>query len=201
MKSIDIKGELRSEFGKKRAKQFRQNNLIPCVLYGVDKDEKGLPVAIPFSVTVESVRNLIYSPDIFVVNLTVGNNTVKAVLKEIQFHPVKDNILHMDFYQVTDNKPIVMEVPVKLTGLAAGVKAGGKLTQILRRVKAKAIYTDIPEFIPLDVTNLNIGKTIKVGEISYDKLELVNPKNTVVCSVMVTRTTKATNETEEQSAS
>ena len=76
-----------------------------------------------------------------------------------------------------------------------------KLTQILRRVKAKAIYTDIPEFIPLDVTNLNIGKTIKVGEISYDKLELVNPKNTVVCSVMVTRTTKATNETEEQSAS
>lgn len=201
MKSIDIKGELRSEFGKKCAKQFRQNNLIPCVLYGVDKDEKGLPVAIPFSVTVESVRNLIYSPDIFVVNLTVGNNTVKAVLKEIQFHPVKDNILHMDFYQVTDNKPIVMEVPVKLTGLAAGVKAGGKLTQILRRVKAKAIYTDIPEFIPLDVTNLNIGKTIKVGEISYDKLELVNPKNTVVCSVMVTRTTKATNETEEQSAS
>ena len=144
MKSIDVKGTARHPFGKKEANELRKQNLIPCNLYGVEKDEKGLPVAKAFSVTPEEVRNLVYSPNIFSVNLTIDGTTVLAVMKEIQFHPVKDNILHIDFYQITENKPIVMAVPVKLKGLAAGVKAGGKLDQVMRRVKAKAIYTAIP---------------------------------------------------------
>ena len=200
MKSIDVKGTARNEFGKKGAKALRKQNLIPCNLYGVERDEKGLPVAKAFSVTFEEVRNLVYSPDIFSVNLTIDGNTVLAVMREIQFHPVKDNILHIDFYQVTPEKPIVMAVPVKLNGLAAGVKAGGKLEQILRRVKAKALYTAIPEKIEIDVTPLTIGKSFKVGDLKVDGIEFVSPKDAVICTVLSTRSAAASEATEEAPA-
>ncbi len=200
MKSIDVKGTARNEFGKKGAKALRKQNLIPCNLYGVERNEKGLPVAKAFSVTFEEVRNLVYSPDIFSVNLTIDGNTVLAVMREIQFHPVKDNILHIDFYQVTPEKPIVMAVPVKLNGLAAGVKAGGKLEQILRRVKAKALYTAIPEKIEIDVTPLTIGKSFKVGDLKVDGIEFVSPKDAVICTVLSTRSAAAAEATEEAPA-
>ena len=200
MKSIDVKGTARNEFGKKGAKALRKQNLIPCNLYGVERDEKGLPVAKAFSVTFEEVRKLVYSPDIFSVNLTIDGNTVLAVMREIQFHPVKDNILHIDFYQVDPKKPIVMAVPVKLNGLAAGVKAGGKLEQILRRVKAKALYTDIPEKVEIDVTPLTIGKSFKVGDLKVDGIEFVSPKDAVICTVMSTRSAAAAEATEEAAA-
>lgn len=200
MKSIDVKGTARNEFGKKGAKALRKQNLIPCNLYGVERDEKGLPVAKAFSVTFEEVRNLVYSPDIFSVNLTIDGKTILAVMREIQFHPVKDNILHIDFYQVTPEKPIVMAVPVKLNGLAAGVKAGGKLEQILRRVKAKALYTAIPEKIEIDVTPLTIGKSFKVGDLKVDGIEFVSPKDAVICTVLSTRSAAAAEATEEAPA-
>ena len=200
MKSIDVKGTARNEFGKKGAKALRKQNLIPCNLYGVERDEKGLPVAKAFSVTFEEVRNLVYSPDIFSVNLTIDGNTVLAVMREIQFHPVKDNILHIDFYQVDPKKPIVMAVPVKLNGLAAGVKAGGKLEQILRRVKAKALYTAIPEKVEIDVTPLGIGKSFKVGDLKVEGIEFVSPKDAVICTVMSTRSAAANAASEEAAA-
>ena len=200
MKSIDVKGTARNEFGKKGAKALRKQNLIPCNLYGVERDEKGLPVAKAFSVTFEEVRKLVYSPDIFSVNLTIDGTTVLAVMREIQFHPVKDNILHIDFYQVDPKKPIVMAVPVKLNGLAAGVKAGGKLEQILRRVKAKALYTAIPEKIEIDVTPLTIGKSFKVGDLKVDGIEFTSPKDAVICTVMSTRSAAAAETTAEAPA-
>ena len=200
MKSIEVKGTARNEFGKKGAKALRKQNLIPCNLYGVERDEKGLPVAKAFSVTFEEVRNLVYSPDIFSVNLTIDGSTVLAVMREIQFHPVKDNILHIDFYQVDPKKPIVMAVPVKLNGLAAGVKAGGKLEQILRRVKAKALYTAIPEKIEIDVTPLTIGKSFKVGDLQVEGIEFTSPKEAVICTVLSTRSAAAAETTEEAGA-
>ena len=200
MKSIDVKGTARNEFGKKGAKALRKQNLIPCNLYGVERDEKGLPVAKAFSVTFEEVRKLVYSPDIFSVNLTIDGNTVLAVMREIQFHPVKDNILHIDFDQVDPQKPIVMAVPVKLNGLAAGVKAGGKLEQILRRVKAKALYTAIPEKIEIDVTPLTIGKSFKVGDLKVEGIEFTSPKEAVICTVLSTRSAAAAEATEEGEA-
>lgn len=198
MKSIDIKGTARTEFGKKGAKQLRKSNLIPCILYGVNKGENGLPIAKPFSLQPEEVRNLVYSPDIHLVNLTIDGDTVMAIMKDIQFHAVNDSILHIDFYQITENKPIVMNVPVKLTGLAAGVKAGGKLEQSLRRIKCKALYNLIPDKVDIDVTNLAIGKVIKIGDISLENIELVNSKNAVVCGVTSTRA--AANTTSEEAA-
>ncbi len=197
MKSIDIKGQSREGLGKKATRELRKANGIPCVLYGVEKDANGLPTAKSFFVTNEEVRNLVYTPDIYVVNLTIDGTTVKAIMKDIQFHSVKDNILHIDFYQVTENKPIVMNVPVKLTGLAAGVKAGGRLEQILRRVKVRALYTNMPEKVELDVTPLTIGKTIKIGDVNIEGLELVNPKEAVICGVMVTRSAKTAEDGEE----
>lgn len=200
MKSIDVKGTARNEFGKKGAKALRSQNLIPCNLYGVERDAKGLPVAKAFSVTFEEVRKLVYSPDIFSVNLTIDGTTVLAVMREIQFHPVKDNILHIDFYQITPEKPIVMAVPVKLNGLAAGVKAGGKLDQVMRRVKAKALYTAIPEKIEIDVTPLGIGKSFKVGDLKVEGIQFTSPKEAVICTVLSTRSAAANASAEEAPA-
>ncbi|MCR4700747.1 MAG: 50S ribosomal protein L25/general stress protein Ctc [Bacteroidaceae bacterium] len=191
MKSINVAGSLRTETGKKGTRELRKGDMIPCVLYGVEKDENGNPKSTAFSVTNAAVRNLIYSPDIFVVNLSIDGKECKAVLKEIQFHPVKDNILHIDFYQVTEDKPIVMEVPIKLNGLAEGVKAGGKLVAQVRKLKVKALYNQIPEKLDIDVTSLALGKTIKVAALSFDGLEIVTSKEVVVCGVKMTRNARS----------
>ena len=187
MKEINVKGTARAAFGKKAAREIRKANAVPCNLYGEAKDENGEPVALPFTVTNDELRNLIYSPDIYAVNLNIDGKECKAILKEIQFHPVKDNVLHVDFYEITDTKPIVMEVPIKLNGLAEGVKAGGRLAASVRKLKVKAVYTNIPERLNIDVTSLGLGKTIKVGELHFEGLELVTSKEVVVCQVKMTR--------------
>ncbi len=187
MKSIEIKGSVRADLGKKATRELRKNNGVPCVLYGVKKDEKGLPVATHFTVTVDGLRNLVYTPNIYLVNLDIDGTVVTAIMKDIQFHPVKDSILHVDFLQVEENKPVLMEVPVQLEGLAEGVRAGGKLALQIRKLKVKANYTSIPERLVIDVTPLGLGKTIKVGELSYEGLELMNAKDAVVCAVKLTR--------------
>ena len=184
MKSFDLKGTARTEVGKKSTNELRKNNGIPCVLYGIEKEAKA------FSVTTDAVRKLVYTPDIHVVNLTIDGVECKAVLKDIQFHPVKDTILHMDFLQIVEDKAIVMEVPTVLTGLAASVKLGGKLQQAIRKIKVKAVYANIPEKLTVDVTELALGKSIKVGDLSFEGLELVTPAQTVVCSVAATRASR-----------
>ena len=187
MKTIEIKGSVRTDIGKKATRELRKNNGVPCVLYGVKKDENGLPVATHFTVTVEGLRKLVYTPNIYLVNLDIDGTVVTAIMKDIQFHPVTDAILHVDFLQVEENKPIVMEVPVQLEGLAEGVRAGGKLALQIRKLKVKATYNAIPERLVIDVTPLGLGKTIKVGELSYEGLELMNAKEAVVCAVKLTR--------------
>ena len=187
MKSIEIQGSLRTETGKKSTKALRKNDSVPCVLYGLNTDENGNQVATHFSVTVEELRKLVYTPHIYVVDLNIDGKVVNAIMKDIQFHPVTDAILHVDFLQINEDKPIVMEVPVKLEGLAEGVKAGGKLVLQVRKLKAKALYNDIPERLIVNVTNLGLGKTIKVGELHYDNVELLNAKEAVVCAVKLTR--------------
>ena len=187
MKSIEIKGSLRTETGKKAAHSLRQNNGVPCVLYGMQKDENGNQVATHFTVTVDGLRKLVYTPHIYVVDLNIDGKIVNAIMKDIQFHPVTDAILHVDFLQINEESPIVMEVPVQLEGLAEGVKAGGKLALQTRKLKVKALYNLIPERLVVNVTNLGLGKTIKVGELNYEGLTLLNAKEAVVCAVKLTR--------------
>ena len=187
MKSIQIQGSLRAETGKKATKELRKSASIPCVLYGSQKDENGNQVATHFSVTIDGIRKLVYTPHIYVVDLNIDGKVVNAIMKDIQFHPVTDAILHIDFYQIDEDKPIVMEVPVQLEGLAEGVKAGGKLVLQMRKLKVKALYDMVPERMVINVSSLGLGKTIKVGELNYENLEILNAKDAVVCAVKLTR--------------
>ena len=192
MRSFELKGTARniaerSSEQKKALKAMRKNNEVPCVLYGVGKDADGKPVATHFTVSYDSLRNLVYTPHIYVVDLTIDGKMVNAIMKDIQFHPVKDTILHVDFYQIDESKPIVMEVPVQMEGLAEGVKAGGKLVLQMRKLKVKALYNIIPEKLTVNVAHLGLGKTVKVGELNFEGLELMNAKEAVVCAVKLTR--------------
>lgn len=185
MKSIEIKGTAReiaarSSEQSRELKAIRKSNGVPCVIYGGAKN-------IHFTVTNDMLRNLVYTPDIYLVKLDIDGNKMNAILKDIQFHPVKDTILHVDFLEVLDGKPIVIDVPVQLEGLAEGVKAGGKMTLQMRKLKVKAMYDKVPERLVVKVSNLGLGKTIKVGELAYDGLELLSPKDSVVCVVKLTR--------------
>ncbi|PVZ08061.1 50S ribosomal protein L25/general stress protein Ctc [Porphyromonas loveana] len=182
MKTFQLNGTPRAEFGKKAAKAIRREDLIPAIMYG------GKGEGVNFVVSQDDVRNLIYSSEIFLVELTIeGGASYKAILKEIQFHPVTDRILHIDFLKVEENKPVVIEVPVTLAGHAEGVKAGGKLSLEMRKLKVKASYDKIPEKLTIDVSNLQLGKTMQVGELNFDGLTLMNAKNAVVCAVKLTR--------------
>ena len=198
MKTIEIKGTARVAGGKTAAKLLRKQGMVPCNIYGELKDEKGLPKATAFAVSEAELRKVLYTPDIYTIKLDVDGQQCIAVLKEVQFHPVKDNVLHVDFFQITDTKPIVMEVPIRLNGLAEGVKAGGKLAASVRKLKVKAVHTAIPERLDIDVTHLELGKTIKVAELSFEGLELVTSPSVVVCQVKMTRNARSAASAEEE---
>ena len=185
MKTFQLEGKSRevaatSADQKRALKAMRKNNEIPAVLYGGEKVSH-------FAITKDSVRNLVYSPEIFVVEMAIDGKKTMAIVKDIQFQPVTDAILHMDFLEVSENKPVVMEVPVVLEGHAEGVKAGGKLSLQMRKLKVKAIYDQIPEKLTINVDHLGLGKTMQVGALHFEGLELMNAKNAVVCAVQLTR--------------
>ena len=185
MKTFQLEGKsreiiARSADQKRALKAMRQNNEIPAVLYGGEK-------VVHFAITNDAVRKLIYTPEIFVVELTIDGQTQMAIMKEIQFHPVTDKILHIDFMAVSLDKPVEIEVPVALTGHAEGVKAGGKLTLQRRKLRVKAAYDQIPEKLVINVDNLGLGKTMQVGALHFEGLEIMNAKNAVVCAVQLTR--------------
>jgi large subunit ribosomal protein L25 len=182
MKTFELKGEIRNDFGKKAAKTYRSQGLIPCVVYGGSNEEN-----LNFLVKSGDVRKLIYTPEVQLVNLDLGSKKMRAIIKEIQFHPVKEEILHIDFLHVFDDVPVVMEIPVQLEGLAEGVRAGGKLSLDMRKLKVKALADKLPEKLVIDVEKLQLGKSIQVGELQFEGLEILNAKNAVVCRVQLTR--------------
>jgi large subunit ribosomal protein L25 len=186
MKEINVSGKVRSSLGKKASVALRKEGMIPCNLYGEKVDEKGLPVAISFAAPMSELRKLVYTPHIYVVNIDIDGEKHSAILKELQFHPVSDALLHVDFYEINEAKPIIMGVPVKLVGLAQGVRDGGRMNQT------------IPEHLDINVTNLKLGKSIKVGELNFEGLEMITSKDVVVCSVKTTR--QAVDTTAEEGA-
>lgn len=205
MEVFKLNAEPRTVLGKKAAAALRKENKIPVVLNGGDVVElpykeallpgqkvveigngKGL-ITTDLVVNNEDVRKLVYTPDIYAIELNVNGKTCMAVLKDLQFHPVKDTILHMDLLQVNDQKPVVISVPVRLEGHAKGVKAGGKLTLSMKKIKVKAIYTEIPERLIVNVDDLELGKTLQIGDLHFEGLELMKAKNAVVCAVQLTR--------------
>ncbi|HAP50405.1 MAG TPA: 50S ribosomal protein L25 [Porphyromonadaceae bacterium] len=223
MKTFKLNAEPRTDLGKKAAKAIRKENKIPVVLNGgklveLDKDgnyngkllkgEKVVPVGrdgkaiitTDLVVNFADVRKLVYTPEIFAIELTYDGQTKMAVLKDIQFHPVNDSILHIDLMEVTTDKPVVVEVPVHVQGHAAGVKAGGKLFLSMKKVKVKAIYTEIPETVIVNVDDLQIGQALKVRDLHFDNYELVSAKDLVITGVKTTRAAAAATTTEEEEA-
>jgi large subunit ribosomal protein L25 len=200
MKEISVKAKNRTETGKKATKALRKEGYVPCNLYGEAKDENGLPKALSFVVPMTELRKAVYTPHVYVVNLNIDGEEHKAIMKELQFHPTTDAVLHVDFYEVNEEKPIVIGIPVKLNGLAQGVRDGGRMNLSVRKVNVKAPYKNIPEVLDIDVTNLTIGKSIKVGQLSFEGLDIATSKGVVVCSIKMTRAASknaAAEETEE----
>lgn len=198
MKEVKISGQMRSDLGKKASKALRKEGMVPCNLYGEKKDEKGLPVAMSFAAPMSELRKIVYTPHIYVINIEIDGKVYNSVLKELQFHPVTDALLHVDFYEVNEAKPITVGIPVRLEGLAKGVKAGGQMNLALRKIKVTAPFQIIPEHLTIDVTKVGIGQSIKVGSLKFEGLELAMAKETVVCSVKSTRAASASDADEEE---
>lgn len=201
MKEITVNGKKRADVGKKATKLLRKEGYVPCNLYGEKHDTDGKPEAMSFAILASDLRKVVYTPHIYVVKLNIDGELHTAVLKELQFHPVTDAILHIDFFEVNDTKPITIGIPVRLNGLAQGVRDGGRMNLSIRKINVTAPYKQIPEFLDVDVTSLRIGKSIKVGELSFEGLEIATPKEVIVCSIKMTRNASlAAAQSEEEAA-
>ncbi|MFO8001553.1 MAG: 50S ribosomal protein L25/general stress protein Ctc [Marinilabilia sp.] len=191
MQTIELKANKRDNLGKSATKQVRREGKVPCVIYG---GEETLHV----SALLKEFNKLVYTPNVHLVKLDVDGTVYDAIIQDIQYHPVSEDALHVDFLQIFEDKPITVEVPVKLKGLAPGVKAGGKLNLEKRKLKVKALAKDIPNFLEVDISKLGLGKGIQVGHLNFENLELLNNKNQVVVSVKLTRAARAAGQTEEE---
>ncbi|MBV6881317.1 50S ribosomal protein L25/general stress protein Ctc [Epilithonimonas ginsengisoli] len=180
MKSITIQGTKRESVGKKSTKALRDAELVPCVVYG-----GGEPLN--FSALEKAFKGLVYTPEAHTVSIEVDGQVIPAVLQDIQFHPITDKIIHADFYRLSDDKPVVMEVPVRVTGRSKGVVAGGVLRQTYRKLKVKAIPANLPDEIVVDITSLKIGNKFYVESLKNDKYTFMHPDNAVVVAVKMSR--------------
>ncbi len=180
METFEINGEIRKEVGKKFTKKLRKEGKVPCVLYGGKE-------TIHFSAEEKEFRKMIYTPNIYVLKLTLDGKQYNALLKDTQFHPVSDHILHMDFIEISEEKPVIITMPVRLTGDSIGIKNGGKLRWKRRQMKVRGLPKDFPDFLDVDITDLEIGDTLKVGDLSYENLEVLDPSRSMVASVVSSR--------------
>ena len=183
MKAVFMSGSSRSNVGKKDAKALRVEGLVPCVLYGGDSQ-------IHFSVNATQFKPLLFTPDVHTVDLEIDGKSYKAVLQDIQYHNMKDNVLHADFLQLHESKPVIIQIPVRTSGNSAGVRAGGKLVTKIRKLKVRALLNDLPDFITIDITPLEIGMGVKVREVSVPGLVLLDAQNVDVVAVTATRASR-----------
>lgn len=181
MKSIQIKGQKRDAFGKKSTKDIRREDRIPVILYGGEAEP------VHFSVEARDIKNIIYTPNSYIVEFDIDGAKEIGVLRDVQYHPVKDYPMHMDFFRVIPGKTVSIDIPVKITGNSEGVKQGGKLTIQKRKLRVSGMVENLPDELIVDITELGIGKTIFVGDLKYDNLAILNPASTGVCSVIITR--------------
>jgi large subunit ribosomal protein L25 len=180
MKTLEIIGYKRANLGKKASNDLRLDGYAPCVLYG-GKDQ------VHFYTPMILFKELLYTPNVYQVALNIEGAEYKAVLQDAQFHPVNEVILHVDFLELQDDKPVKMEVPIQFTGVAPGVQKGGKLVSKLRKLAIKALPNDIPDYITVDISNLELGKSIKTGEITSDNYTILSNPNTPIATVEIPR--------------
>ena len=184
MKTIEIKGNKREATGKKDSKKLRSEENVPCVLYGGEEP-------VHFYASSKDFKKLLYTPNVYLVDVNIDGTVYKSIVQDAQFHAVEDQILHVDFLQVSDDKPIKIEVPVKVQGYAEGMRKGGKMKLNLRRLKVKALPQNLPDAIPVKIDALDLGQSIKVGELEMENIEFLNAKSVPVVTIMITRAAKA----------
>lgn len=180
MKSIDLKVSLRSITGKKDARSLRKSNHVPCVLYGGKEN-------LHFHAEERAFKDLVYTHHVYVVNLDIEGKKHKAVLKEIQFHPVTDKINHIDFVEVNDKKPVVIDLPVEITGSSIGIRAGGKLRQRKRLIRVKGLIEHLPDSLVIDIADLDIGQSVLAGDLKYDHVQILEQSRALVVGVISSR--------------
>ena len=183
MKSIEIKGNLRKKLGKKHNTALRANGEVPCVIYGGED-------IVHFSCSENELHHILYTPDIYLVKLSIDGKQYQAILQDTQFHPVTDKVLHLDFIEVSDVKPAVVSLPIVLTGNSVGIRAGGKLRQRRRYLKVKGLLKDLPDVLSIKIDDLNIGDFIKVQDLNYSNLELLDPSRAMIVGVATSRLSK-----------
>ncbi len=184
MKSITIKGSKRESVGKVSTKALRNAGQVPCVVYGGDEP-------INFSADEAAFKSLIYTPDVHTVVIALGGTKINAILQDIQFHPVNDKIRHIDFYQISDDKEVTMEIPVRIVGNSRGVRNGGVLRIVTRKLRVKALPANLPDFIEADISEMRIGNKKYITEVKLDNFKIMHPENTVICQVRTSRTAVA----------
>jgi len=180
MKSITIKGSERENVGKKATKAVRDAGAVPCVIYGGNQP-------VHFSAEEKEFKSLVYTPNAHTVVIDLGSKKFNAILQDIQVHPVSDKILHIDFFELKDDKEIIMEVPVKVTGTSPGVLLGGVLNLNQRRLKVKALPKNLPDFVEANISELQMGNKLYVTKLVANDFKLMHPDNTVVCQVKISR--------------
>ncbi|MDR2813629.1 MAG: 50S ribosomal protein L25/general stress protein Ctc [Prevotellaceae bacterium] len=180
MKTIDLKGSSRAALGKEGATKLRKTGNVPCVIYGNGDN-------ILFAVDSAALHPLVYTPSAYLVNIDIDGKKETAVMRELQFHPISDEILHADFYRIDHSKPITIDVPITLQGSPEGVKLGGKLQQLARKVKISALSQHLPDTLNVDISALGLGKSIFVGDLSFENVAILTPKSAVICAVKMTR--------------
>jgi large subunit ribosomal protein L25 len=184
MKKIKLEGAERTALGKKETKKSRSEQQVPCVLYGNGIEN------LHFTIPVSSLKPVIYTPEAFLIDLNVSNKSYLAVLRAIQFHPLNDEMLHIDFFNVDEAKPVAIDLPVVIEGNSEGVKQGGKLQILVRKLKVSALANDLPEHLAVDITSLGLGKTIFVSDLSYPNITILTPSSSTICRVKATRASR-----------
>lgn len=192
MKSVSISGSLRENVGKKDAKAQRSQGMIPCVIYG-GKEQK------LFVVDEREFKNLLYTPEVKYAEVNIGGDVRKAIVQETQFHAITDKLLHVDFLEIVDGKPITIEIPLMVAGTSPGVLKGGLLKKRVRKLKVRGLLENIPENIVVDISSLEINDMFKIGDIHIENLEIVDNPNKVIVSVVPTRGSAAASTEEEES--
>ncbi len=185
MKTLVIEGNLRTALGKKGSKKLREQELVPCVLYGGE-------APIHFQASFTEFRKLIYTPSVHLVDLSIEGKIYPSILQDIQWHPVEEQIMHVDFLLTAENKPVRIEIPINVIGFAKGIKAGGKLKTNIRKLKVKALPKHLPDTIDVNVEELGLGQSIKVGDLAIENVELLDGKTNVIATCVATRAVKAT---------
>jgi large subunit ribosomal protein L25 len=173
MKSITIEGQLRSEFGKKATRQVRSEGLVPCVIYG--------------GAETVNFKNLVYTPDFQVAEIKLGAKTYRCVLKDKQFDTVTDELAHVDFLELVEDRPVVVTLPIRITGQSEGVKAGGKLVVKIKALKVKALPKYLRENIEVNIDNLELNSNIRVEDVGAENIEILNSPRIPIASVVMTR--------------